>query len=229
MPEVKLITTEDGSHSLYVPELNETYHSFHGAVNESQHIYLDKGLAIWEEQNPKKNARILEIGFGTGLNALLTIKHALTTQKAVNYTTLEAYPLPPDITDSLNYCEQLADERLPSYFKKMHAEKWDVAFELDPLMAMKKIHGKLEDATFEKDAYDLVYFDAFAPNKQSEMWTLEALEKAAKAMAPGACLVTYCARGQFKRDLKALGLEVETLDGPPGKKEMVRAVKPKQA
>ncbi|BDD11004.1 hypothetical protein FUAX_34360 [Fulvitalea axinellae] len=223
MPTVNIIETEDGSHSLFVPELDETYHSSHGAVNESIHVFIKAGIEHFVANNPGEKIRILEVGFGTGLNALLTAQKASESAFQIEYHTLEAFPLDEDIVSTLNYPEKIGGDNLEELFQEMHAQKWGKPFSLSKNMTMLKTHAKLQATTLEDNAYDLVYFDAFAPSKQSDMWTLDVLKKVADSIAPGGSLVTYCARGQFKRDLKALGLDVESLPGPPPKKEMVRA------
>lgn len=225
-PVVQLIETDDGSSSLYVPALNETYHSFHGALRESRHIYIKEGLAHWRQiKKESPSASILEVGFGTGLNALLALQFALNEQIKISYTTLEPYPLEPGIVGQLNYPILLQDEVLKPFFQSLHSSEWDKAIPLDPYFLLHKIKTKLEDFEPEKEQYDVVFFDAFAPNKQAEMWTVAALEKVYLSLVTDGVLVTYCAKGQFKRDLKAIGFEVQTLPGPPGKNEMVRAIK----
>lgn len=223
--EVQIIETEDGSHSLYVPSLNETYHSFHGAIRESQHVFIQKGLDHWLVENDGRNVRILEIGFGTGLNALLSIDYALTNSVNIFYHTLEPFPLEEHIVKQLNYPAFLAGNSLEHYFKQIHAASWNIPVQIEPVFTIQKELTKLENFDAAKESFDLVFFDAFAPNKQAELWTVEMLEKVYQHLGYGGVLVTYCAKGQLKRDLKSLGFEVETLPGPPGKKEMVRGVK----
>ena len=226
MKDIKIIKTDDGSHSLYLPELNETYHSFHGAINEAQHVFIDKGLSIKLEDKPDTEIHLLEIGFGTGLNALMTIKHLLedSVKQKIHYHSIEAYPLAAEIYTQLNYPEQLNAPKLKDYFDEIHECGWDQDIEILPNFILHKYHNKIEDIDFGNQKFDLVYFDAFAPSKQAEMWTLDILGKIKNQLNPKAVFVSYCAKGQFKRDLKALGFTVETLDGPPGKKEMVRGV-----
>lgn len=216
----EIILTEDGSHSLLNTTLNETYHSIHGAVQESKHVFVKHGLDF-AGQTRKDSLSILEVGFGTGLNALLTLQHAQQRSARIQYTSLEAFPLPEAIWSKLNYTESLG---LTEYFSQLHQAPWNVQSFILPNFQLLKIDKTLQDVNLDR-TFDLIYFDAFAPSKQPEMWTFDMLQKVVNSMSPGGVFVTYCAKGQLKRDLKSLGLEVETLPGPPGKKEMVRAVK----
>ncbi|NDE60853.1 MAG: methyltransferase [Cyclobacteriaceae bacterium] len=223
--QVKIITTEDGSHSLYHEGLQETYHSFHGAFKESIHVFMLYGLDSWLARNPKKYPiRIFEVGFGTGLNAWLTLVWAEQNQIPVLYHSIEPFPLGPEIYSQLNYIEQ--DHGIwhyHKYFSALHEVAWNQGGPLSDYFNIKKDQVRLEDS----DLYpsDVVFYDAFAPSKQPELWTKEILAPVVDAMRPGAVFTTYCAKGQLKRDLKELGLQVETLPGPPGKKEMTRAWK----
>lgn len=225
--ERKLIITDDGSHSLFVPALNETYHSFHGALQESRHVFIKMGLAYKTGVEKKQNIKIFELGFGTGLNALLTAQFAMAHQQNVSFTSIEAFPLDDSLVKALNYASLLDQPDAIKWFKKMHDTTWNSQEEIHEYFALKKVHAKFEDYIPEQGAFDVIYFDAFAPSKQAELWDLKILEKVAEAMAPNGIFVTYCAKGQLKRNLQTLGLSVETLSGPPGKKEMVRAKKNK--
>lgn len=223
MPDIRIIETSDGSQSLYRKDLNETYHSTHGAVTESQYVFIQHGLDFLQEKGREEIA-ILEVGFGTGLNALLTLEWAKNNSLSLSYTTLEPIPLEESIYTQLNYAAQIEGEVSKEDLFNLHEIDWENEHELASNFRFLKTQSKLQD--FQASGlFDLVYYDAFAPSKQSEMWDFEVLEKTAALMSEGAVLVTYCARGQFKRDLAALGMEVETLKGPPGKKEMVRGIK----
>lgn len=222
--KVELITTSDGSHSLYLPEMNETYHSSHGAFTESKHIFIEAGLQAYQQAHGKKALDVLEIGFGTGLNALLTMRYAEEHKQSIRYVSLEPYPLSEEVYGGLNYASLFNDEVAAQQFLDLHKAVWDATVPMNDYFVLEKKEERLEEFTTNR-RFDLVFFDAFAPSKQAELWTYEILERTVGLMAPSAVLVTYCARGQFKRDLAALGLEVETLPGPPGKKEMVRATK----
>lgn len=226
MREVKLIRTEDGSSSLFLPELNETYHSFHGALGESLHVFVRMGLEHWRRENPEaKELRIFEVGFGTGLNALLALEFAEAHALKVQYTTLEPYPLSEETTARLNYGSMVADGRLGGEFHALHAAPWGEEVLVQANFRLQKEQLKLEDYQAHEKTFDAVFFDAFAPGKQAELWEKVLLEKVANLIAPSGVFTTYCAKGQLKRDLKAIGLQVETLPGAPGKKEMVRATK----
>lgn len=226
MREVKVIETEDGSSSLFLPELNETYHSFHGALGESRHVFIRMGLEHWLEQHPEtKGLSVFEVGFGTGLNALLALEFAIAHQLNIQYTTLEPFPLSEKTAAQLNYGKIVAEGQLEAAFQKMHATPWGETVEIHPNFTLLKEQTRLEDYPVPEGAFDAVFFDAFAPSKQAELWGKELLEKVARLMASNAVFTTYCAKGQLKRDLRAIGLQVETLPGAPGKKEMVRAQK----
>lgn len=219
MDAIKIITTEDGSHSLLNETLDETYHSRHGAKQESEYVFIDKGLDFFCKRNNLKSVSVLEIGFGTGLNALLTAQKSIAYQIDITYTSLETDPVPPEIWKTLNY--SLND----LLFENIHNASWNQWVSLSPTFKLFKNQISIQQVVFSDDEFDIIYFDAFAPNKQPEMWTLEMLEKVYYAMKPNGVFVTYCAKGQLKRDLKALGMSVESLPGPPGKREMVRAIK----
>ncbi|MDN5203545.1 tRNA (5-methylaminomethyl-2-thiouridine)(34)-methyltransferase MnmD [Fulvivirgaceae bacterium BMA10] len=225
MKELKIIETEDGSHSLFVPSLNETYHSFHGALQESRHVFINMGLQYFVEKYAVKKVSILEIGFGTGLNTILTIGSAIERAFEIKYTTLEPHPISKDIIGQLNYTSLLNEKKLELQFNRIHDCPWGDSVLILDNFTLRKEKLKLENYTSAPASFDIVYYDAFAPSKQAELWTLEIIKKVAGFMKPGGVLVTYCAKGQFKRDLKEAEFTVETLPGPPGKKEMVRGIK----
>lgn len=222
--KLELIETEDGSHSLYVPHLNETYHSFHGAVQESRHVFIKHGLEYYHSKQAAGHINVLEIGLGTGLNALLTAEWAYQHNLPVNMTSYEAYPIEEELALKLNYSEFINLENSNSWFTDIHKSAWQEWAIVHDYFRLKKIDQKIEDSQLNTD-YQVIFFDAFAPNKQAELWDISILEKAYHAMQNQGVFVTYCAKGQLKRDLKQIGFEVETLPGPPGKKEMVRAIK----
>jgi tRNA U34 5-methylaminomethyl-2-thiouridine-forming methyltransferase MnmC len=226
MSKLELITTSDGSHSLLNSELNETYHSVHGAIQESIHVFIKNGLDYFEKGNHQSEIKILEVGFGTGLNALLTLQHSLIKATKILYKSLEAFPIEQEIASQLNYPKALKFSDSEKYFAQLHQSSWDQKVEITSNFSLFKRHIKIQDIELGSEEFDVIYFDAFAPSKQPELWELSVLKQVEQSMKPGAVFVTYCAKGQLKRDLKSLGLLVETLPGPPGKKEMVRAVKP---
>ena len=217
----KIIKTEDGSHSLYLSELDETYHSSHGAIQESTHVFIKAGLdyVLLNHQNLKR-IKVLEFGFGTGLNALLTAQRASET-RTIQYETLEKYPLPIEISKSLNYADILEDTAL---FEKIHSVDWEKEIKIMTSFSIRKV--KVDFRKFDtNERYHLIFFDAFAPSKQPELWGKTVFKKCYEFLCSGGVLVTYSAKGQFKRDLKAIGFEVESLPGPPGKFEITRAFK----
>ncbi|PLX17618.1 MAG: SAM-dependent methyltransferase [Salinivirgaceae bacterium] len=216
--EVKPIQTEDGSHSLYVPELDEHYHSTKGAVQESKHIFIDAGLHYLNLDT----IRILEIGFGTGLNAFYTLLESQNRQLNISYTGLEKYPLKTEITSQLNYPELLNHSRL--HFDVMHQTKWEEEVNITDTFSLKKIEADLASWS-TNEMFDLIYFDAFGPDKQPEMWTSPIFHLMGKCLNSGGVLVTYSAKGDVRRGFKAAGMEIQKIPGPPGKKHMTRAIK----
>ena len=222
-PEVRIITTEDGSHSLFVESLNETYHSTRGANTESRYVFIESGIDYYVDVTKLTAVSVLEIGFGTGLNALLAMEHATSNQIFINYTTLEPFPLNEEVFSQLNYCEgELSDWK--DRFIQLHSSDWGALHQVTSHFSFRKLAETVQG--FESNQkFDVVFFDAFAPSRQGELWQIEVFEKLMSMMNKQGVIVTYCAQGQFKRNLKSLGLEVETLPGPPGKKEMVRATK----
>lgn len=216
-PKVRLITTEDGSKSLFNELLNETYHSTKGAIGESQHVFIEQGFIFLNSTS----ISILEVGFGTGLNVFLTLNTARETKKTVNYQTLEPFPISEEVVQQLNYAVDSNNQEL---FNQLHTCEWEIKHFLTEGFSLTKYCSTLEDYT-TGHTFDLIYFDAFAPSKQPEVWSLSNLKKCYLLLNEGGVLVTYCAQGQFKRDLVAAGFTVEVLPGALGKKEMVRARK----
>jgi tRNA U34 5-methylaminomethyl-2-thiouridine-forming methyltransferase MnmC len=220
----KLILTGDGSHTVSLPELNVTYHSIHGAVQESQHVFIEAGLKSFKLAEAAQ-LNIFEVGFGTGLNALLTIIEAEKLQRTIYYETVEQFPLDSKETGSLNYCKQLGREDLQPIFERLHSCEWEKKTNITANFCFKKSRSNL--LNFEtSEAFKLIYFDAFAPNAQPELWTKEIFEKMFAMLRPGGFLVTYCSKGDVRRAMQAAGFIVEKLPGPKGKREMVRAAHP---
>lgn len=214
-----LIPTSDGSHTLFVEELNETYHSTNGAVQEAMHVFIQQGL-LWKASTIEKGLAILEVGLGTGLNAWLTAIHA---DCKVQYVGVEAFPVEQDLLAALNY-----EKFFPEYariFKELCSVEWGTSIDLTKHFTIKKLHQQIQLTELEINHFDLVYFDAFGPAVQKEMWSLEVLAKIHAGLKEGGALLTYSAQGQFRRDLKTLGFVIEALPGPPGKREMTRAIK----
>lgn len=218
---MKLEQTADGSFTLYVPELDEHYHSVKGALTESQHIFIDMGLKHSMVIEP----RILEIGLGTGLNCFLTLMTAEETQRKVHYTGIERFPLDIETISQLNYPSIIGKGHEEDYLA-IHQAPWQEDTVLSPWFTLHKIEGDFTHYTFNK-GYDIIYFDAFAPEKQPEMWEQSLFDSLYQVLNEGGILTTYCAKGVVRRMLQAAGFVVERLAGPPGgKREILRATKP---
>ena len=217
---MKLEQTADGSYTLYVPELDEHYHSVKGALTESQHIFIDMGLKHSSVTAP----HILEIGLGTGLNCVLTLLEAKESQRHVYYTGIERYPLNEDIIRKLNYPSIIGKECEEDYFA-IHQAPWEEDVCLSPWFTLHKMEGDFTHYSFEQK-YDIIYFDAFAPEKQPEMWEQSLFDNLYQVLNEGGILTTYCAKGVVRRMLQTAGFKVERLPGPPGgKREILRATK----
>ena len=219
--DAKLVETSDGSHSLYVEALDEFYHSTHGAIQEANHVFLRSGLDLIRAR--QSQVRIFEVGFGTGLNAFMTWLDKKEGEQ-IEYVSIEAFPVEASNIAGLNYPHQLTGQETHPTFDAMHASPWDTLIAIDEAFQLEKIHGTLQDVTLDSN-FDLIYFDAFAPRAQDEMWTPAIFEKMYAALKPGGVFVTYCAKGQVRRDLQSAGFTMERLPGPPGKREMLRGTK----
>lgn len=213
--KVELKVSADGSHTLYVPELDEHYHSVNGAYNESMHVFIEPALC----HHAQSQLNILEIGLGTGLNAFLTALNQY--DKRIFYHALEKYPISEEAAAQLNFGKSEKENQL---LNQLHHLPWNEACELQPNFVLLKDETDLTSTTFTK-SYDLVYFDAFAPEVQPEMWEEAIFQKLFNAMNPGGILTTYCAKGAVRRTMQAVGFTVERLPGPKGKREMLRATK----
>ncbi|MGQ1910294.1 tRNA (5-methylaminomethyl-2-thiouridine)(34)-methyltransferase MnmD [Marinifilum sp. RC60d5] len=213
----ELKITEDGSYTFYMPDLDEHYHSTHGAVQESKHVFLEAGLNF-TDKNP---IHILEIGFGTGLNCFLTLLESIKTNRKIIYHSIELYPLEKDQIESLNYTENTVPLG-KDLFQKIHQAKWNNNVEITKNFTLHKLLGDLRTSSFP-EKYDLIYFDAFAPDIQPDLWTAEIFTKLYESTNSNAILTTYCAKGIVKQALRASGFEVKRLAGPPGKRHMLRA------
>ena len=221
---VEVRATADGSSTLFVPELDEHYHSTHGALQEARHVYLNAGLepALMAAAGP---VWVLEIGFGTGLNALLTLERSLSATHPIFYDTIEKFPLPWSVVEQLNTGAYLREPELHNYQHQLHAATWGQRVVLTPQFTLLKLAGELQTTVLTPNTYQVIYFDAFAPDKQPDMWTDAIFAQLYQATAPGGCLVSYCAKGSFRRSLRAAGWQTEKIPGPPGKREMTRAWK----
>ena len=225
----RIITTADGSHSLYVEGLDENYHSKHGAIQESLHVFIKTGLHYIIEKGLRE-INILEIGLGTGLNALLTWMEAEKLDVKIHYTGLEAFPLDDQILAKLNYTALIgqipgqARNDLYEMFMSLHAVEWEKYVKVSENFELSKIKNTLRDVKFDA-SFDLIYFDAFGPRVQPEMWTDEVFAMLFAATNPNGVLVTYCSKGDVRRSMMKAGFKVEKPAGPPGKRDMVRAEK----
>ena len=216
--------TKDGSTTLFVPELNEHYHSINGALQESLHVFIRAGLEHVLQSQPQ--VRLLEVGFGTGLNALLTLQQVMGQRGQVQYDALEKYPLSWELVAAMHFEKFILNPELMDYLPQLHQAPWEQTASLLPGFDLKKQEAALETHLLPAQYYHLIYFDAFAPEKQPELWTDEIFRKLYGALLPGGILVSYCAKGSFKRSLKAAGFTLEALPGPAGKREMTRARRP---
>ncbi|TXB66673.1 tRNA (5-methylaminomethyl-2-thiouridine)(34)-methyltransferase MnmD [Vicingus serpentipes] len=215
--EIKL--TDDNSHTLFVPDLNETYHSKHGAIQESMHVFVNAGLGYFNQDK----LTVLEVGFGTGLNAILSSVFALENAVLVDYTGVEAYPINNEITQQLNYAnliEGVSEEQ----FLNLHYLRWNEKTKISNYFSLTKLNKSIKDFELDNN-FDVVFFDAFGPNVQPEMWDKSIFENLFNSLKENGVLVTYCAKGSVKRTLKEVGFTIENLPGPPGKREMTRAIK----
>ena len=218
--EPKLIITEDGSHTIYIPDLMESYHSVKGAINESGHVFIEAGFL----QVSGDIVNVFELGFGTGLNALLTYDIAKRSKKKVVYHTVEKYPLSEIHVCDLNY-PNLVDMDIGDTFFRFHEVPWEKEVEISDFFVLKKIKADFKKYNFTS-SYNLVYFDAFAPEVQPGLWKKEIFGKIFQSMRPGGILTTYSSKGAVRRTMESVGFIVEKLPGPPGKWEMVRAKVP---
>lgn len=221
--KIEIRSTLDGSHTLYLEELDEHYHSTYGAIQESRHVFIQSGL----EQCESDSLNVLEIGFGTGLNCYLTLLSGLKTGRKIHYYTLEKFPLEKQIWEKLNF-EDLAETAGSKMFTSLHEATWGDDIEIHPNFLLHKIKADiLQFQTGSLPMVDLIYYDAFSPDKQSELWDRPIFEELYNRMNENGILVTYCAKGIVRRTLQSVGFIVERIPGPPGKREMIRARKVK--
>jgi tRNA U34 5-methylaminomethyl-2-thiouridine-forming methyltransferase MnmC len=219
--EIKI--TADGSPTIYLPEINEHYHSIHGAVQEAKHVFIENGLKNFIDYS---EISILEIGFGSGLNALLSCLEVSKHDTCkTTYVGIESNPLTISENSSIDYSKQINDSNYNEYYFKITHAEWDKIENISSKFNLRKCHSKIEDYLLPQNEFDLIYYDAFGPRAQSEMWELERFNSMYKTLKPNGLLVTYCAQGQFKRNLKKIGFHVESRTGPPGKREMTVARK----
>lgn len=219
----ELIKTGDGSWTIQLTDWNEQYHSKHGAIAEAQHVFIKNGLLHFHETAKPLTLSILEIGFGTGLNALLSMQYADQQELKIEYHGMEAFPVAQTEWKAVNYAKAVGMPE--SSFESLHSCAWEVPARLSSNFILTKRQQTFDELN-EQGVYDLIYFDAFGPRVQPELWEMEILKKTYEALKPGGVWVSYCAKGDVRRNLQTLGFEVERLQGPPGKRHMLRATKP---
>lgn len=223
--DIEIIKTEDGSHTLFSKTFNEIYHSRRGAIEESHHVFIDAGLK--HVMDTKTELHILEVGFGTGLNALITALETQNSPCKIHYYGVEPFPVPVDIIEQLNYQQLIDHDNANALYQSLHQCSWNTWQKITDNFQLYKAEATIEslfaqDTPQDLPTFDLVYFDAFAPSKHPEIWSVDVLKGIRQHLALDAVLVTYCAKGQFKRDLKAAGFALESLPGPHFKREMTR-------
>ena len=216
----EIVETKDGSHTIFMPEWNESYHSKNGAIQEAKHVFIQAGLSLFKG----KSVSILEIGFGTGLNAFITFLEAKEANQQINYVGVEAYPVVLEEVEKLNYVDELKATSESAIFNKMHTSNWENEIEISSLFKLTKRKQFFQDIN-DFDTFNLVYFDAFGFDLQPELWTEEIFKSLYAAMKEGAVLVTYACRTPIRKAMLAVGFKVEKLQGAPGKREMLRASK----
>lgn len=220
----EIITTADGSSTIHIPEWNEQYHSKHGAIQEANHVFIAKGLTYYLQKEKTRSVSILEIGFGTGLNAFITALEAEKYQLTIDYNGIEAYPISSEEIKKLNYNSQFSEASSEKIFNTIHTVAWEKTEKISANFRLKKEQLFFEEIT-KKNTCDLIYFDAFGARVQPDLWNEAIFQKMYDALNAGGVLVTYSAKGSVKRAMKAVGFLVEKLPGPPGKREMLRAEK----
>lgn len=223
MLERKIITTADGSKTIHLESWNEQYHSKHGAFQEANHVYINKGFLHRVNTFQGNTIEVLEIGFGTALNAMLTFTESIKQSLKINYTAYEAYPVQELELEALDY-ESKFPSNYVDFFKKMHTVSWNEFFEIAPHFFLNKQLKKF-DQLEAANTYDLIFYDAFGPRVQPELWTEKLFQKMFNSLKNNGILVTYCAKGSVRRTMQAVGFNTERLPGPPGKREMLRATK----
>lgn len=217
----EIIITKDGSTSIYIPELDETYHSKFGAIQEAYHVFIKNGLDLFDTVS---EISILEIGFGTGLNAFITMLEAEKRKIKINYVGVEAYPVAFDEIVQLNYVSQLEVPNRLADFEQLHTFPWEATIEVSPYFTLTKRQQFFSDIT-DENAFDIVYFDAFGYNVQPELWNEAIFEKMYRALKNKGILTTYACRTTIKNAMQTVGFQTIKLPGAPGKREMLRALK----
>ena len=220
----EIITTGDGSKTIHLPRWNEQYHSKHGAINEALHVFIKQGFHHILQLHAFEDLHILEIGFGTGLNAFITFLESLKNKQKVNYVGVEAYPVTIEEANVMNYVEALQATDQKAAFDELHTSPWETETEISndfKCTKRKQFFSEIKD----ENCFDLIYFDAFGARVQPELWTVSIFSKMFRALKDNGVLVTYAAKGSVRRAMQEVGFTVERLPGPPGKREMLRASK----
>jgi tRNA U34 5-methylaminomethyl-2-thiouridine-forming methyltransferase MnmC len=220
MSKTHTIQTNDGSNTLFTERFKAYYHSLHGAVQESEHVFIQSGL----EQIELKEIRVFEMGLGTGLNAALTAEYAQRHDLRVQYTAIEAFPLKEEDLSEMNFLAYMKNEHNSDILTRIHQSDWEKWQELSPSFSVKKLEADILSIELT-ETYDLFYFDAFAPAAQPELWSTEVFKKLFDSANRSAVITTYCCKGQVKRNMIEAGWDVERLEGPPGKRHMLRGIK----
>lgn len=218
---MQILTTADGSNTLYLPDLDEQYHSLNGAFTESMHVYIQNGYNFHDSTNPV----VFEVGFGTGLNCLLTALQSEKLQRPTLYISAEKFPVKREIWEQLNFGKRISEEAA-QLFNQIHESNWEQKVQISPYFTLQKLKIDMHDLDTSKiEKCDVVYFDAFGPGKQPDMWTPEVFSQISNLCNPKAVFVTYSAKGQVRRDLQSTGFAMKRVPGPPGKNEMLQGIK----
>ena len=218
MKDFQVVTTKDGSKTIWIPKRDVYYHSLHGAVSEAQHVYIEHGLTYFK----RPSLTILEMGFGTALNAFMTFLASVKKKQKISYVSVDNHPLTYELVEQLDYPNFLGVGDDEHILRRMHGVDWNHEIPISSQFSLLKANTSIEALSLDKKI-DLVFYDAFAPRACQTQWTESVFRNLSKCLTDNAIIVTYCANGQVKRNLKAVGFEVESLKGPPGKREMIRA------
>lgn len=221
----EIVLTADGSHSLFIAELDESYHSHHGALQESMHVYIHAGLEFAINQG-RKSPKVFELGMGTGLNAFLTGMYSIQNKVKIIYHTIEKFPVDPDALHHLNYSSMKELKDYKDLIDKVIDAEWNKSININEYFEIQKIYGDFLDLKMEENSFDVFYFDAFGFRAQSELWSEVVFQKCFEMLRPQGVLVTYAAKGLVRRTMQKIGFEVSRIPGAPGKREMLRAIKP---
>jgi tRNA U34 5-methylaminomethyl-2-thiouridine-forming methyltransferase MnmC len=221
---MSIFITEDGSHSIFSEQFGVAYHSTHGAIQETQRIFIEAALNYFTQKNNVHKVKILDIGFGTGLNVFMTFLEAQKQGFDIDLTTVEAYPLSISTAEQLNYAQLLNVPQFDPVLKQLHTFSWTEKHVMGDAFSLQKLLLDVKKIDFQ-DKFDIIYYDAFSPESQPELWEPEMLQRMYDALRNGGILTTYCAKGSFKRALKSVGFQVENIAGPRGKREITRAFK----